>query len=221
MQIAESVLPQQKAATSLRFVALDVGYHPDSSISEITERTGLPQSLVSMSVAKLRDLGVVQTEPDPADRRRTLVHPTAVMEEGHNEPAARRSRPHSPRHSLSTITRTSLTRSPRSTCSLDYSCPRYSRATQSPLRRLVPHWHARPRSRCHRVSNFSALTYSPSCLTSFAARRATPSPPAGANADASRQRDRPGPQADRGYTLPSKHQRPELSTALSKSVSAS
>ena len=79
MQIAESVLPQQKAATSLRFVALDVGYHPDSSISEITERTGLPQSLVSMSVAKLRELGVVQTEPDPADRRRTLVHATAAM----------------------------------------------------------------------------------------------------------------------------------------------
>lgn len=80
MQIAESVLPELRAATSLRFVALDVGYHPNSSISEITERTGLPQSLVSMSVAKLRDLGVVQTEPDPADRRRTLVQPTEVME---------------------------------------------------------------------------------------------------------------------------------------------
>ena len=104
MQIAESVLPQHKAATSLRFVALDVGYHPNSSISEITERTGLPQSLVSMSVAKLRDLGVVQTEPDPADRRRTLVQPTAVMwTQGRSKPAARRSRPRSPRHSPSKI----------------------------------------------------------------------------------------------------------------------
>jgi DNA-binding MarR family transcriptional regulator len=80
MQIAESVLPQQNAATSLRFVALDVAYHPDSSISEITERTGLPQSLVSMSVAKLRNVGVLETEPDPADRRRTLVRTTATME---------------------------------------------------------------------------------------------------------------------------------------------
>ena len=32
-----------------------------------------------MSVAKLRDLGIVQTSPDPMDRRRTLVRATAVM----------------------------------------------------------------------------------------------------------------------------------------------
>jgi DNA-binding MarR family transcriptional regulator len=82
MQIAESVLPSGgKGATSARFVMIDIAYHPGSSISEITERTGFPQSLVSLSVAKLRELGVVETEPDPADRRRTLVRPTARMTE--------------------------------------------------------------------------------------------------------------------------------------------
>ena len=81
MQIAETALPQGKVAASLRLVLIDIAYHPGSSISEITERTGFPQSLVSMSVAKLRDLGIVATEPDPADRRRTLARPTSRMEE--------------------------------------------------------------------------------------------------------------------------------------------
>jgi DNA-binding MarR family transcriptional regulator len=80
MQIAEQVLPRGNATTSLRLVMIDVAYHPWSSISEITERTGFPQSLVSLSVAKLREIGVVETAPDPADRRRTLVHATHQME---------------------------------------------------------------------------------------------------------------------------------------------
>ncbi len=79
MQIAERVLPQGEGATSLRLVLIDVAYHPGSSISEITERTGFPQSLVSLSVAKLRDIGVVETAPDPEDHRRTLVHTTEQM----------------------------------------------------------------------------------------------------------------------------------------------
>lgn len=83
MQIAEEVLPQGKVTTSLRLVVIDVAYHPDSSISEITERTKFPQSLVSTTVAKLRDLGVVKTAPDPADHRRTLVRATArLMQRG-------------------------------------------------------------------------------------------------------------------------------------------
>jgi DNA-binding MarR family transcriptional regulator len=82
MQIAESALPHgSKSTTSLRFVLIDIGYHPGSSISEITERTGFPQSLVSMTVAKLREIGVVETEPDPADRRRTLVRATPRVTE--------------------------------------------------------------------------------------------------------------------------------------------
>jgi acetyltransferase/esterase len=57
----------------LRMIVLDVMGRPDSSISQITARTGLPQSYVSSSVARLRDWGVLRTATDPADRRRTLV----------------------------------------------------------------------------------------------------------------------------------------------------
>jgi DNA-binding MarR family transcriptional regulator len=53
----------------------DVMAHPDSAISEITARTGLPQSYVSTSVARLSEKGFVQTVTDPADGRRTLVRP--------------------------------------------------------------------------------------------------------------------------------------------------
>jgi DNA-binding MarR family transcriptional regulator len=51
----------------------DVFAHPGGSVTDITGRTGLPQSYVSESVARLRDQGLVVTEVDPADRRRTLV----------------------------------------------------------------------------------------------------------------------------------------------------
>ena len=44
---------------------------------EVVQRTGLPQGHVSKSVARFRDRGAVTTTPDPADRRRTLVTPTA------------------------------------------------------------------------------------------------------------------------------------------------
>lgn len=54
-------------------VLQDVFGHPGSSVSEITSRTGLPQSYVSESVARLRGQGFVVTEVDQADRRRTLV----------------------------------------------------------------------------------------------------------------------------------------------------
>jgi DNA-binding MarR family transcriptional regulator len=64
-------------------VAADVFAHPATSVGEIADRTGLRQSYVSESVARLRGQGVVETAPDPADGRRTLVrlapgHPAAV-----------------------------------------------------------------------------------------------------------------------------------------------
>src|SRR5271155_3375243 len=79
MQIAEGMLPTGRKLTSARLVFVDVAYHPNSSISEITERTGFPQSLVSTAVAKLRDLGLLATDPDPVDRRRTLVRTTPAL----------------------------------------------------------------------------------------------------------------------------------------------
>jgi DNA-binding MarR family transcriptional regulator len=80
MQIAEGALPGGKKGTSRRLVFVDVAYHPNSSISEITTRTGFPQSLVSTAVAGLRELGLLESEPDPLDRRRTLVRTTPALE---------------------------------------------------------------------------------------------------------------------------------------------
>ena len=78
MKLGEEALPPsgfQRLPTSVRSVLVDVYEHPGSSVSEITERTGFPQSHVSASVARLRDNGGVITTADPADRRRTLVSP--------------------------------------------------------------------------------------------------------------------------------------------------
>jgi DNA-binding MarR family transcriptional regulator len=82
MKLGEEALPPSgldNMAASVRSVLTDVFSHPGSSVSEIVERTGFPQSHVSSSVAKLRDLKVLVTAPDPADRRRTLVRPAEGM----------------------------------------------------------------------------------------------------------------------------------------------
>ena len=63
--------------TGSRVVLRDVFANPDSSITDITSRTGLPQSYVSECVAKLRDDGIVDTTVDAADRRRTLARVSA------------------------------------------------------------------------------------------------------------------------------------------------
>jgi DNA-binding MarR family transcriptional regulator len=58
-------------------VMRDVFAHPGSSITDITTRTGLPQSYVSESVNKLRVKGIAEINADLSDRRRTLVRLTA------------------------------------------------------------------------------------------------------------------------------------------------
>jgi DNA-binding MarR family transcriptional regulator len=73
--------------TGPTLVLRDVLTHPDSSISDVTARTALPQSYVSESVARLRDRGMVTTKVDPSDGRRTLVrmssrHIRSVGEKG-------------------------------------------------------------------------------------------------------------------------------------------
>ena len=80
-KIGEEVLRGSKAQampTGPSLVLRDVFAHPDSSITDVTARTGLPQSYVSESVARLRDQGIVETSADPADGRRTLVRVTAA-----------------------------------------------------------------------------------------------------------------------------------------------
>ena len=66
----------QRLPPAVALVLGDVLTHPESSISQITERTGFPQSYVSKSVGQLRELKVVETVADPADGRRTLVRAT-------------------------------------------------------------------------------------------------------------------------------------------------
>jgi DNA-binding MarR family transcriptional regulator len=56
-----------------RLILMDAFAFPDSPVGEIAARTGLPQSYVSEVVARLRDLGALETRADPGDRRRTLV----------------------------------------------------------------------------------------------------------------------------------------------------
>jgi DNA-binding MarR family transcriptional regulator len=82
MKLGEEALPPSgldDMGASVRSVLTDVFSHPGSSVSEIKDRTGFPQSHVSSSVARLRDLGVLVTAPDRADRRRTLVRPADGM----------------------------------------------------------------------------------------------------------------------------------------------
>jgi DNA-binding MarR family transcriptional regulator len=76
MKLADRAMPSGELPTSVRSVLIDVAAHPGSSISQVTTRTGYPQSHVSASVARLRELGAVQTESDPVDGRRTLVRVT-------------------------------------------------------------------------------------------------------------------------------------------------
>jgi DNA-binding MarR family transcriptional regulator len=51
----------------------DVARHDGTSVGEVAARTGLAQSLVSKTVARLRDAGVVNVSVDPIDRRRTRI----------------------------------------------------------------------------------------------------------------------------------------------------
>jgi DNA-binding MarR family transcriptional regulator len=60
--------------TPSEFLVLrDLFMNGQSSITDTVGRTGLAQSRVSTSVAKLRGRGWVETGPDPADGRKTLA----------------------------------------------------------------------------------------------------------------------------------------------------
>jgi DNA-binding MarR family transcriptional regulator len=83
MKMGEEAIPPSgfhKMPTSVRSVLIDVYEHPGSSVSEITARTGFPQSHVSASVTRLRQAGGLITTTDPADRRRTLVSPNPAIQ---------------------------------------------------------------------------------------------------------------------------------------------
>lgn len=80
MKIGEEALrgsKMQSLPNGPSLVLRDVFANRDSSISEIAERTGLPQSYVSESVANLEQEGLLATGVDTKDRRRTLVRVSA------------------------------------------------------------------------------------------------------------------------------------------------
>ncbi|MFB6836847.1 MarR family transcriptional regulator [Streptomyces sp. NPDC056361] len=82
MKIGEQAMPQAESGSrgSVRSVLVVLGdlvSHPGTTVGEIATRTGLPQSQVSTAVARLQEAGSVDTRPDPADRRRRLIHPAA------------------------------------------------------------------------------------------------------------------------------------------------
>ena len=58
-------------------VGTDVFLHSPTSVGEIAARTGVTQSQVSSIVAQLRAAEIVTSDPDPRDRRRTLLTVTA------------------------------------------------------------------------------------------------------------------------------------------------
>ncbi|MFE9446711.1 MarR family winged helix-turn-helix transcriptional regulator [Streptomyces sp. NPDC006602] len=87
MKIGEEALPEPPggaaryagSARLVLIVASDIAVHPDTAVGEIAARTGLPQSQVSLAIARLKEAGSVQTSPDPVDRRRVLVRQSPEM----------------------------------------------------------------------------------------------------------------------------------------------
>ncbi|WP_405492463.1 MarR family transcriptional regulator [Nocardia sp. NBC_00511] len=75
MKIGEQALPDvgRGGHGAVLVVLSDVLDHPDSTVGEIAGRTGLPQSAVSMAVARLREAGSLTARTDERDRRRTLL----------------------------------------------------------------------------------------------------------------------------------------------------
>ena len=72
-QVATANEGERPVAASTVAIVEDVTSHPQSPITEIAQRTGLAQSLVSRTVDRLQTLGVLTVGHDPADGRRTLV----------------------------------------------------------------------------------------------------------------------------------------------------
>jgi DNA-binding MarR family transcriptional regulator len=82
MKLGEAAMPAagfRRLPTSVQLVLVDIGDHPNTSISGVVSRIGLPQSAVSEAVARLAKAGVLITSTDPVDRRRTLVRVKAEV----------------------------------------------------------------------------------------------------------------------------------------------
>jgi len=74
IKLAEEGLQDQGGRSNARFVLIDVWNHPQFDQRDHRSDRD-PQSHVSVLVTRLRDRGVLRTEVDNHDRRRTLVYP--------------------------------------------------------------------------------------------------------------------------------------------------
>jgi DNA-binding MarR family transcriptional regulator len=87
MKIGEEAIPTERAGPnpavhrSVLIVASDIRAHPGTTVMEIAERTGFPQSKVSACVARLRGAGAVDATPDAGDRRRLLLRTAEAASE--------------------------------------------------------------------------------------------------------------------------------------------
>jgi DNA-binding MarR family transcriptional regulator len=85
MKLGEAAIPTEglgaygTSEQSVIIVAADIKAHPGTPVKDIAARTGFPQSKVSACVARLREAGAVETDTDPADRRRTLIRPAGAV----------------------------------------------------------------------------------------------------------------------------------------------
>jgi MarR family 2-MHQ and catechol resistance regulon transcriptional repressor len=67
---------EESVSAGTMAIVEDVYRNASSAIGDIAERTGLAQSLVSKTVARLRERGLFTVGQDPRDGRRTLVSVT-------------------------------------------------------------------------------------------------------------------------------------------------
>jgi DNA-binding MarR family transcriptional regulator len=91
----------------------DVIKNPDTSITEIGQRTGFAQSHVSTTVARLRERDLMLTTPDPSDGRRVRVRVSRAAMRG----IMRRS--HRPIHTAVEAAVSGQSAAPRVTALLD------------------------------------------------------------------------------------------------------
>jgi DNA-binding MarR family transcriptional regulator len=78
-----------QAPAGLIAIVEDIARHEATSVGEIARRTGLAQSLVSTTVASLREAGALTTERDPRDARRQLISIEASMQKSFRSRGAR------------------------------------------------------------------------------------------------------------------------------------
>jgi DNA-binding MarR family transcriptional regulator len=102
-QIAVEVTSEKdegRASAAEVLVGMDVFEHAPTSVSEVAVRTGVAQSQVSAIVAEMRTAGIVTTQKDPRDGRRTLLRVSPDAKEVYGSSRGRRDSQHAIGHYL-------------------------------------------------------------------------------------------------------------------------